>query len=76
MQYLYKPAFYAHLLSSIALVAALIILIMNYKQILKLNAAIMIQVLGVLAIAIAAHGQGHATLERDYGYDPLSVIRN
>jgi hypothetical protein len=36
----------------------------------------MVKILSVLAIAIAAHGQGHTTLEKEYGYDPLAPFRN
>lgn len=72
--YLYKPAFYAHVVSSIAMVAALVLLLVNYKKILKWDSIELIKMFSVLAIAIAAHGQGHVTLEKEYQYDPVSAI--
>jgi len=29
----------------------------------------------VLAIAIAAHGQGHTTLSKEFGYDPMAIFK-
>jgi hypothetical protein len=74
MEYLYKPAFYAHILSSIAMITAVILLAINYKKLLRLDGIEIVKVLSVLAIAIAAHAQGHATLEKEYGFDPIKLI--
>ena len=74
MEYLYKPAFYAHILSSIAMIAAIVLLVVNYKKVLKLDGLELVKIFSVLAIAIAAHGQGHTTLEREYGYDPVGSL--
>lgn len=76
MEYLYKPAFYAHILSSIAMITAVVLLIINYKKLMRLDGIEIVKVLSVLAIAIASHGQGHATLEKEYGYDPVSQLLN
>ena len=74
MDYLYKPAFYAHILSSLAMIAAVVLLVINYKKVLKLDGLELVKIFSVLAIAIAAHGQGHTTLEREYGYDPVGSL--
>ena len=76
MEYLYKPHFYAHILASIALVVALVLLAYNYKKLLKLDGLELVKIFSVLAIAIAAHGDGHTTLEKEYGYDPLAVFKS
>lgn len=78
MEYLYSPAFYAHVLSSIAMIAAIVLLVINYKKVLKLDGLELVKIFSVLAIAIAAHGQGHINLEKEYGYNPLSslIMRN
>lgn len=76
MEYFYKVHFYAHLLASLALVAAMLLLAINYKRFLRLDGLEIVKILSVLAIAIAAHGQGHTTLEKEYGYDPLALFRN
>ena len=73
MEYLYKPLFYAHILSSIAMLTAIILLVINYKKVLKLDVLELVKILSILAIAVAAHGQGHTTLEKEYGYNPLGA---
>jgi len=72
--YWYKPAFYAHLLSSIAMLTALVLIVMNYKKILRLNAIELVKICSLLAIAIASHADGHVTLEKEYGYDPVGTL--
>lgn len=74
MDYLYQPHFYAHILSSVAMLAAIVLLALNYKKIMKLDALELVKMFSVLAIAIAAHGQGHTTLSKEYGYDPVKYI--
>jgi hypothetical protein len=74
MDYLYSPHFYAHILSSVAMVAAVVLLIINYKKVLKLDGLELVKIFSVLAIAIAAHGQGHTTLEKEYGFNPIGSI--
>ena len=74
MEYLYKPAFYAHILSSLAMITAIILLVINYKKVLKLDGVELVKIFSVLAIAIAAHGQGHTSLETEYGYDPIKFF--
>lgn len=74
MDFLYKPHFYAHILSSIALLVAIILLVVNYKKLIKLDGLELVKIFSVLAIAVAAHGDGHTTLEKEYGYSPLSIF--
>ena len=74
MEYLYKPLFYAHILSSIAMLTAIILLVINYKKVLKLDVLELVKILSILAIAVAAHGQGHTTLEKEYGFNPFGAL--
>lgn len=53
---------------------ALILFIVNFRKITRLSAIEIIQVCSVLAIAVAAHCQGHINLEKEYGYDPVGAI--
>ena len=69
--YWYKPHFYAHILSGLALFTALVLLAYNYKKLLRKEGLEIVSLMSVLAIATAAHGQSHTTLEKEYGYDPL-----
>ena len=75
MEYLYKPAFYAHILSSLAMITAIILLVINYKKVLKLDGIELVKIFAVLAIAIGSHSQGHIDLEREYGYNPVKIFR-
>lgn len=75
MEFLTKPHFYAHILASAALITAIVLLIVNYKKLLKLDGIELVKIFSVMAIAIAAHGQGHTTLEKEYGYDPLAAFK-
>ena len=74
MEYLYKPAFYAHILSSLAMLTAIILLVINYKKVIKLDGLELVKIFSVMAIAIAAHGEGHATLEKEYNYNPVKML--
>jgi hypothetical protein len=74
MEYLYKPHFYAHIISSIAMVVALTILALNYKKIFKMDAIELVKIFSLIAIALAAHGQGHTTLEKEYGFNPSNIF--
>jgi hypothetical protein len=74
MDFLYKPHFYAHILSTVAMLTAIVLLIVNYTKVIKLDGIELVKIFSILAIAIAAHGQGHTTLEKEYGYSPMSLI--
>lgn len=76
MDYLKQPHFYAHLLASFCLVFALVLLAVNYKKLFKLDGIELVKIFSVLAIAIAAHGQGHSTLEKEYGFSPMKYFFN
>lgn len=71
MDILYSPHFYAHLLSSFALVVVLYFLIKNYKKLLKLDEIELIKMFSVLTIALAAHGDSHTTLDQKFNYNPI-----
>jgi hypothetical protein len=71
---LLKPAFYMHILSALFTLAAIVIFIVNYKKILRLESFELIEIFSLLAIAIAAHGKSHILLEQQYGYDPISYL--
>lgn len=72
--YWYKPAFYAHIISSIAMVIALVLFAVNFRKILRLDTIELIKLSSLVAIAVASHGQGHVSLEKEYGYDPLGNL--
>jgi hypothetical protein len=73
--YLYKPAYWAHVISSIAMLVAVVLLVINYKKLIKLDGLELVKIFSILAIAIASHSQGHINLEQQYGYDPIALFR-
>ena len=75
MEYLYKAGFWAHILSSLAMLTAVILLVINYKKLIKLDGLELVKIFSVLAIAIGSHSQGHIELESKYGYDPIKALR-
>ncbi len=74
MEYLYKAGFWAHIISSIAMLTAIILLVINYKKLLKLDGIELVKIFAILAIAIGSHSQGHMELETKYGYDPIKIF--
>ena len=41
---------------------------------MRLDGLELVKIFSILAIAIASHGQGHTTLEKEYGYDPITML--
>ena len=75
-EYLYKPAFYTHIISAICIFIAVCLLIINYKKLLRLDGIEIVKIFSILAISIGSHGQGHIDLEKEYGYDPVGMLRS
>jgi hypothetical protein len=73
--YFYKLAFYAHLLASICMFTAILLLIINYKKVIRLDKIELVKIFAILAIAIGSHSNGHISLEKEYGYDPVRFFR-
>jgi hypothetical protein len=75
MEYLYKAGFWAHIVSSLAMLAAILLLVVNYKKLIRLDGIELVKIFSILAIAIGSHSQGHIELEREYGYNPIKLFR-
>ena len=73
-EYLFKPAYYAHVISAIFMVIAILLLVINYKKVLRLDSIELIKILSLFAIAIAAYSQNHILLEKEYGYDAVKIL--
>lgn len=71
MNFLCKPAFYAHMISALFLIFGLFLLLTNYKKLFRLTVIELGMILLLISIAVAHHGQGHILLDKEYGYDPL-----
>lgn len=74
-EFLYKPAFYAHVISAICIFTAVMIFLVNYRKVIKLEVPQLIQIFSLLAISMAAHSESHILMETHYGYDPISYLQ-
>ncbi len=71
----YAPSFYAHILSGLFLLIALILIMRNYSStLIKLDAYKMLLLVLVLSIAGGVHSISHMGLEKVYGYNPFYFL--
>lgn len=68
---LYKPAFYAHVISAFMMLAAIFLFVLDSKRLFRSDPIHLAMLLLLASVAIALHGHGHLMLEKEYGYDPL-----
>jgi hypothetical protein len=61
-------------ITGLILMFVIILMIINYKQIAKINTMELVSFLCVLSIAIGSHGLLHLGLEVVYGYNPLNWV--
>lgn len=75
MDYL-PPSFYAHALNGILLFIALIIMVLNYSRLTRLEAypGRTAYLILLLSIAVGVHGISHLGLEYVYGFNPLNYF--
>jgi len=73
---LLKPTFYALAITGIILFFIIILIIKNYKKLIKIEIASLILTLAIIGNLIANHGNLHHILERDYNYNPLKSTYN
>jgi hypothetical protein len=66
------PSFLSLAITGLILMFVIILMIINYKQIAKINTMELVSFLCVLSIAIGSHGLLHLGLEVVYGYNPLN----
>jgi hypothetical protein len=66
------PSFMSLAVTGLILMFVIILLILNYKQVAKINTIELASFLCVLSIAIGSHGLLHLGLEVVYGYNPLN----
>lgn len=65
------PSFYAHVLNSLLMFAAVIVILLNFDKIRKLDAYALAKLFFMASITIGVHGLSHQGLERIYNYNPL-----
>jgi hypothetical protein len=75
MDYL-PPSFYAHVVNGILLFIALIIMVLNYSRLTRLEAypGRTAYLILLLSIAVGVHGISHLGLEYVYGFNPMNYF--
>jgi hypothetical protein len=68
-----KPSYYAHLLSGVVFLCAIILLLVNIQNI-KSDPKALVQILVLLASSLSIHSLSHLGLEVSYGYNPIQNI--
>lgn len=65
------PSFYAHVLNALLMLAAVIVVAINFSKIRNLDAYALTKLFLIASIAVGVHGLSHQGLERTYDYNPL-----
>ena len=68
--YLSTPSFYAHVLSSLLLLAIFIVIVRNYHSV-NLSTYELLVILLLLSITTGIHSLSHLALEKAYNFNPL-----
>jgi hypothetical protein len=68
------PSFYAHILNSVLIVVALVILYKNYSKISRLEPYKLLVIILLFTLVISVHGLSHLGLERVYGFNPILIL--
>ena len=65
------PSFYAHVLNALFMLAAIVVVALNWSKISKLDAYALTKLFLMASIAVGVHGLSHQGLERTYDYNSL-----
>ena len=65
------PSFYSHVLNGIFICIALILAIVNFKEIKRLQPYYMIKLALFFSLGFGVHSLSHLGLEKGYGFNPL-----
>ena len=69
-----KPSLYAHTLNAVLLLVAVVLLITNYSQVMKLGAYEKITLSLLFSGVVGVHGLSHLGLESIYGFNPMKNL--
>ena len=69
-----KPSLYAHTLNAVLLLVAVVLLITNYSQVMKLGAYEKITLSLLFSGVVGVHGLSHLGLESVYGFNPMKIL--
>ena len=72
--YLIAPSLNALFVTGLLLFISMLLIITNFKQVLKHRLYEKIGILCMLSIAISSHGLIHLGVEKEYGFNPYKWI--
>lgn len=72
---MYHPSLLAHLFGALIMLAAFILIALNFKRITSGKTYDVVVLLLLLSTVITLHGISHLGLERTYGFNPLQGLR-
>ena len=72
--YLIAPSLNALFVTGLLLLIIMLLIIVNFKQVLKHRLYEKIGILCMLSIAISSHGLIHLGVEKEYGFNPYKWI--
>ena len=65
------PSFYAHIINTVLIIFAIIILYKNYSKISRLEPYKLLILILLFTLVIGVHGISHLGLEKIYGFNPF-----
>jgi hypothetical protein len=72
--YVLAPSFFALAISGFLILAYVFVLITHFTSFLKNDYTKKLQIIGIFALAIGAHGSLHLGLENAYNFNPYSLL--
>jgi len=69
-----QPSILAHGLGAVILLVAVGTMVVYYKQLQRFDIFQLIILLLLLSCTVSIHGISHAVLEKNYNYNPLTVV--
>ena len=74
--YVLAPSFFCLIINGFLLFILLVMIIFNFKSLIKTDYIKLLSIIGTIAIAIGMHGLLHLGLEQAYNYNPLYLLFN
>uniref|UniRef100_A0A6C0I7G0 Uncharacterized protein n=1 Tax=viral metagenome TaxID=1070528 RepID=A0A6C0I7G0_9ZZZZ len=68
------PSLWAHSLGGVLMLAAVALSVLNFGKLKTLGTYSMIKILMMLSIVVTLHGISHVLLEKQYSYNPWTII--
>jgi hypothetical protein len=74
--YVLAPSFFCLVINGFLLFILLLMVIFNFRSLIKADYIKLLPIIGTVAIAIGMHGLLHLGLEQAYNYNPIYLLFN